>query len=459
MGLKRNDHLNVCIVLISFILMIHHSSLMTSAAFFTTRSTINSRKTLTRESLISSIGSIKSSSSKEEGKKESLNTCEEPTDNVSATRRSTLAKVASLVIPTISAVELLLHAKISLAMDENDEVKKRTIIVTGCNSGIGLDAVMRFAQNHKVILACRTLEKAENAVRQVQTSLSSAGTSVNDLDLIPLECNLASLKSISTFAQGVAGLLGDTGKVDVLALNAGLARNVASKDVLRTEEGFELTIGTNHLGHFYLANLLLPLMDKKSGRIVVTASGVHDPESPGGAQGSKASLGDLSGLVEQGPFFEMVDGSKFDADKAYKDSKLCNVLFTRELQRKINQKGYEIKANCFNPGLIVGTGLFRDQNQILTKVFDIAATNLLKVGENTHWGGGCLEYLCLDKGVGEVMGGQYYTSDPGSSKYGDAAYGNQFCVAQPSKEARDDKKAKDLWRLSAQLLGMSPDMN
>jgi protochlorophyllide reductase len=63
-------------------------------------------------------------------------------------------------------------------------------------------------------------------------------------------------------------------------------------------------------------------MDKKSGRIVVTASGVHDPESPGGAQGSKASLGDLSGLVEQGPFFEMVDGSKFDADKAYKDSKV-----------------------------------------------------------------------------------------------------------------------------------------
>ena len=57
------------------------------------------------------------------------------------------------------------------------------------------------------------------------------------------------------------------------------------------------------------------------------------------------------------------------------------------------------------------------------------------------------------------MGGQYYTSDPGSSKYGDAAYGNQFCVAQPSKEARDDKKAKDLWMLSAKLLGMSPDIN
>lgn len=253
----------MCIALISFILMIDHSSLVTSAAFLTTRSTINSQKTLSRESQLSSLCSIKSSSSKEEGIKENLNTSDEPTDRVSSTRRSIFAKVASLVIPTISAADLFLRAKASLAMDKNDEVKKRTIIVTGCNSGIGLDAVMRFAQNHKVIFACRTLEKAENAVRQVQTLLSSAGNSVNHLDLIPLECNLASLKSISTFAEGVAGLLGDTGKLDVLALNAGLARNVASKDVLRTEEGFELTVGTNHLGHFYLTNLLLPLVSRQ----------------------------------------------------------------------------------------------------------------------------------------------------------------------------------------------------
>lgn len=91
----------------------------------------------------------------------------------------------------------------------------------------------------------------------------------------------------------------------------------------------------------------------------------------------------------------------------------------------------------------------------MAKVFDIAATNLLKVGETTHWGGGCLEYLCLDEEVGIRAGGQYYSSDPGSSKYGDAAYGKQFCVTQVSKEARDDEKAKELWRLSSELLGVS----
>jgi len=90
----------------------------------------------------------------------------------------------------------------------------------------------------------------------------------------------------------------------------------------------------------------------------------------------------------------------------------------------------------------------------INQVFDIAATKLLKVGENTHWGGGALEYMCLDKEVG-IMGGQYYSSSPGSSKYGEAAFGEQFHLTQVSKEARDDEKARNLWKLSAKLVGVS----
>lgn len=80
-------------------------------------------------------------------------------------------------------------------------------------------------------------------------------------------------------------------------------------------------VGTNHFGHFYLNHLLLPLI-QPSGKIVVTASGVHDPASPGGAQGVPATLGDLEGLTRDGPNFSMVDGNEFNADKAYKDSKV-----------------------------------------------------------------------------------------------------------------------------------------
>ena len=76
------------------------------------------------------------------------------------------------------------------------------------------------------------------------------------------------------------------------------------------------------MGHFYLNHLLLPKVNHDNGRIVVTASSVHDPESPGGKQGKTATLGDLSGLERDGKDFEMVDGGSYDGDKAYKDSKV-----------------------------------------------------------------------------------------------------------------------------------------
>ena len=83
-------------------------------------------------------------------------------------------------------------------------------------------------------------------------------------------------------------------------------------------------VGTNHFGHFYLNHLVQSKSILQSdAHITVTASGVHDPESPGGAQGVPASLGNLQGLRDLGKAFEMIDGSSFNADKAYKDSKVC----------------------------------------------------------------------------------------------------------------------------------------
>jgi hypothetical protein len=86
------------------------------------------------------------------------------------------------------------------------------------------------------------------------------------------------------------------------------------------------------------------------------------------------------------------------------------------------------------------------------KIFDFAATDLLKVGETIHWGGGALEYMALDSTVSS-KGGLYYTSPPGSSKFGDNAFGNQFALSDVSKEAKDDNKARRLWELSEKLVG------
>lgn len=214
----------------------------------------------------------------------------------------------------------------------------------------------------------RTLDKAIAAADKIKTNIANDSEDAVDaialiktLKLTPMECDLADLKSIDSFVNELKKTSsGEEGRMmfDAVCYNAGLSRNTAATNVLRTKQGFELTVGTNHFGHFYLNHLMMPLIKKDGGRMVVTASGVHDPDSPGGAQGIPATLGDLAGLeqaVARGDGkFDMVDGGEFNADKAYKDSKLCNVLFTRELQRRLKESGSNVKVNCFNPGLIVG---------------------------------------------------------------------------------------------------------
>jgi protochlorophyllide reductase len=233
------------------------------------------------------------------------------------------------------------------------------------------------------------------------------------------------------------------------------------------------------LGHFYLNHLLLPKVNKESGRIVVTASSVHDPESPGGKQGLAATLGELKGFERDGRMFEMVDGGPYNGDKAYKDSKLCNILFTRELQHRLesNDATKNIVVNSFSPGLITSSGFFRYQSPLFSKVSDMCrgfhypvisrsflkhpniirkafgfiVEKVARVAETPEWGGGCLEYLVTNVDTRAA----FWNSDPGSSKYGDAAYGKQFTVSDISKEAKDDAKAKKLWELSEILVGIS----
>lgn len=140
---------------------------------------------------------------------------------------------------------------------------------------------------------------------------------------------------------------------------------------------------------------------------------------------------------------------------------MCNVLFTRELQKRLDASSSlasGITANCFNPGLIVSTGLFRDQNHLFVKVFDFAATGLFRVGETPVWGGAALAYMTTVGGGDKSKSsskGEYYTSPPGSSKYGNDAFGNQFKISDVSTEAQDDGKAKRFWELSEKLVGIT----
>jgi protochlorophyllide reductase len=324
--------------------------------------------------------------------------------------------------------------------EPGDTSSPKTILVTGCNSGIGLEAARILArQGNTIVMACRTMEKARQAADKIKAETA-------DANLIPAECDLSSQDSIRNFVKDLK-----LESLDVVCYNAGVALNTDDPDIQRTKEGFELTVGTNHLGHFYLNNLLLPKVQPNTGRIVITASAVHDPDSPGGAQGKTATLGNLEGFLRDGNNFEMVDGQPYNGDKAYKDSKLCNVFFCRELQRRLSAsdttKG--ITVNSFSPGLITSTGLFRYQSPFFSSIFGMLATNVLKVAESPEWGGAALAYMTTVNTKGE-----YYNSPPGSSKYEDAAFGREFTIDSVSKEAQDNNKGKRLWELSEKLVGI-----
>ena len=111
--------------------------------------------------------------------------------------------------------------------------------------------------------------------------------------------------------------------------------------------------------------------------------------------GLGAGLGGLAGLASKGADFEMLDGSPYNADKAYKDSKLCNVLFARELERRLEARGSAVTVNAFGPGLITRTGFFRYQNPIFVKLFDVATNDIFHVAETVDGGGDCLVYMVV----------------------------------------------------------------
>jgi light-dependent protochlorophyllide reductase len=288
-------------------------------------------------------------------------------------------------------------------------------------------------------------------MERAQVAVQGAGGGV------PMLCDLADLSSVRNFA---AELQEKAPKLDVLCLNAGMSPSTKATVAGRTKDGFEECVGTNHLGHFLLANLLQPHLAGcgGEGRLVVTASGVHDPEQPGGnvrGEGG-ATLGDLSGLGALGAAVDgrdatMVDGAiEYDGSKVYKDSKLCNVLFAREAHRRWAEGG--IRTRAFNPGFIPASGLFRaprEDNWLAATAFTVIA-GLAGFAVPIEVGGARLAYAATASDT-EMPAGSYFSSATTGGRGAMPADG--FTDGTISKEASDDGKAVSLWELSAALVG------
>ncbi len=335
----------------------------------------------------------------------------------------------------------------------------RHILITGASSGIGFQAAVRLLRaGHRLTLPCRDGVRAASTARRIATEAGAAEADTAEAGTGPapqaLVCDLADLESVNRCAEE---LLRRGEPIDTLVLNAGL-QYTGAPEPRRSAQGYELTIAVNHLAHQLLAQRLLPLLQAgREPRLVVTASEVHDPASQGGRVGRPAGLGDLGGL-RQGPGFAMVDGvSPFDADKAYKDSKLCNLLFARRLPQQLRQLGLEQgrpwPVIAWSPGLVIPrtTGGFfrysRRHNEAGQRLFALVARDLLRLTETAEGAGALLAGLAADPD--HAAGGFHYWSNrvlgPGRRR---------FEAVQPSIEARDDALAAALWAISEELVGL-----
>jgi protochlorophyllide reductase len=248
---------------------------------------------------------------------------------------------------------------------------QQTVIITGASSGVGLYAAKALAtRGWHVVMACRDLIKAEQAAQSVGMSLDSYSI---------MHIDLGSLASVRKFVEEFRS----TGKyLDALVCNAAVYLPLL-KEPMRSPEGYELSVATNHFGHFLLCNLLLEDLKAASApdkRLIILGTVTANSKELGGKIPipAPADLGNLEGLAAgfRAPI-AMIDGKPFKAGKAYKDSKLCNMMTSRELHRRYHDPT-GIVFNTLYPGCVADTPLFRNSYPLFQKIFPWFQKNITK---------------------------------------------------------------------------------
>lgn len=277
-------------------------------------------------------------------------------------------------------------------------MQDKVVIITGANDGIGLYTAQRLAEKGaQIILTCRDERKGYNAA-----TLIAKQTGNHKSLVIPLD--LGDMNSVSTAAEFI---LTEHPTIDVLVNNAGVFTN----DLKLTTDGYELQFGVNHLGHFLLTNLLLPALrcTRQGGRVVTVSSAAHyhgeiDFENLKGEKGSRA----------------------YNGMKAYAQSKLANVLFTKELAKRFPN---DLMANCLHPG-VVGTDFANKGANTITKLI----WNLYRpFARKPYRGADTSVYLASSPEVRDVSG---------------RFFDQNQCVKKPAELAQNETVARNLWEYS-----------
>jgi NAD(P)-dependent dehydrogenase (short-subunit alcohol dehydrogenase family) len=303
----------------------------------------------------------------------------------------------------------------------------RLAVVTGANSGIGMVAARELAgKGAKVIVACRDTSKGESAAMEMRTGLAADET---DADLEVRAIDLADLGSVREFA---AGMIADYSEgIDLLINNAG----VMAPPRQETADGNEMQFGTNHLGHFALTGLLFDQLKKRTGsRVVTVSSNAH-------------KMGKIN-------FDDLQSERRYMRWSAYGQSKLANLVFAIDLQKRIDEAGLQMKSMAAHPGLSAtnlgsaGTGTGNGLVNLLT-------TPILKfsdafIAQDADAGAQPTLFAAVSPGL---PGGTYVGPD------GIGEHRGSPTVVTPRKAAHNHEIAERLWEKSVELTGVEYDFS
>jgi NAD(P)-dependent dehydrogenase (short-subunit alcohol dehydrogenase family) len=304
----------------------------------------------------------------------------------------------------------------------------QTAIVTGGNGGLGYQcarAIAAASPQWHVIIASRDHGKSTEAVRSIIAETRNPGVAA-------IELNLGSLDSVPRFGVDFAARA--LPPIGAIVCNAGI--QIVS-GITYNDDGYETTFAVNHLGHFLLVNLLLRHLNDRA-RIVVVSSGTHNPDQFTGMP--KPDYRDAISAAK--PQLGADPGSA--GRRAYTTSKLCNVMFTYELSRRLKAEGHDtICVTAFDPGLMPGTGLARDYRPFQKFLWNFAlpALRFIPGVNSTSKSGIDLARLVLDPGL-EGVSGEYFV---GRSS------------VPSSKESYDERKTAELWESSVTMARLKPE--
>ena len=295
---------------------------------------------------------------------------------------------------------------------EIPDLTGKVAIVTGANSGIGYEAALEFARKGaQTILACRSLDKAKAALAQIQAQVPNASAQIMLLDL-------ASQASVRQFAQAFNAKYD---RLDLLINNAGIMMVPYGK----TEDGFERQFGTNHLGHFALTGLLMDRILATPGARVVNVSSIAH----------RNGIMDFDNLMYEG-------GKGYTPSAAYGRSKLANLLFTHELQRRFDAVGADVTVTAAHPG---GSNTNLASHMEDRLLFKLARPLLGIVMQSAAMGALPTLRAAVDP---QATGGDYY--GPG----GFQEVRGYPVLVKSTAVAHDGVAARKLWAVSEELTGV-----